>query len=128
MEAHFVTIPADAFNRKDTKIIPVMVRYFLPEEGVKVKLLDFKSVPGETAAILTDSLMCSLRDHQLTEKIIAYCGDNCNTNFGGVKRNGKNNVFNRLKNELGREIFGIGCGAHIVHNCIKLQLIFYLLK
>lgn len=24
-----------------------------------------------------------------------------------------------MKNELGREINGIGCGAHIVHNCMQ---------
>ena len=32
--------------------MPIVVRYFLLESGVKVKLLEFKSVPGETAELL----------------------------------------------------------------------------
>ena len=118
-EINFVTLTADASNRKDVKVIPVMVRYFWPEEGVKSKLLDFHSVPGETADIITNCLVSTLKKNDLTQKIVAYCGDNCNTNFGGVKRKGKNNVFSYLKKELGRNIVGVGCGAHIVHNCIQ---------
>ena len=59
--------------------------------------------------------MSTLKKNDLTQKIVAYCGDNCNTNFGGVKRN----LFSYLKKELGRNIFGVGCGAHIVYNCIQ---------
>ena len=77
----------------------VKVRYFWPEEGVKSKLLDFHSVPGETAAIITNCLVSTLKKNDLTQKIVAYCGDNCNTNFGGVKRKGKNNVFSYLKKD-----------------------------
>ena len=115
-EINFVTLTADASNRKDVKVIHVMVRYFWPEEGVKSKLLDFHSVPGETADIITNCLVSTLKKNDLTQKIVAYCGDNCNTNFGGVKRKGKNNVFSYLKKELGRNIVGVGRGAHIVHN------------
>lgn len=34
-------------------------------------------------------------------------------------RRGQNNVYALLKKELGRNIIGIGCGAHIVHNTIQ---------
>ena len=63
-------------------------------------------------------MVSTLKKHDLTQNILAHCGDNCNTNFGGVNRKGKNNVLNYLKKELGRNIVGVGCGAHIVHNCI----------
>lgn len=118
-KSNFVTISMDSSNRKEIKIVPVIVRYFQPDFGIKVKLLEFKSVSGETAEILTKHIMLVLKEHDLNKKIIAFCGDNCNTNFGGVKRRGKNNVFAHIKNELGREINGIGCGAHIIHNCIQ---------
>ena len=68
-----------------------MVRYFWPE-GVKLKLLDFHFVFGETADIITNCLVSTLKKNDLTQKIVAYCGDNCNTNFGSVNRKGKNNV------------------------------------
>lgn len=51
--------------------------------------------------------------------MVALCADNTNTNFGGVKRRGQNNVWRRMQASLGKEIIGIGCGAHIVHNCLQ---------
>ena len=36
-----------------------------------------------------------------------------------MARAGANNVHKRLKDKLGRDCFGIGCGAHIVHNASK---------
>lgn len=53
---------------------------------------------------------------KISDKICAFAADNCNTNFGGIHRQGKNNVFFRLKQELGREIVGVGCASHIIHN------------
>lgn len=48
----------DASNRKDIKIIPVIIiRYFQSEFGIQVKLIEFKSVLGETAEILTNHIM-----------------------------------------------------------------------
>lgn len=55
----------------------------------------------------------------LRNKIAALCADNTNTNFGGCKRQGKNNVWRKLENILQRELVGIGCGAHILHNCLQ---------
>ncbi|GBN25688.1 hypothetical protein AVEN_74584-1 [Araneus ventricosus] len=87
--------------------------------SLQVKLLDFKSVADETSEILTNHLCSVLLQNDLNNKVVGFCGDNCNTNFGDVKRAGQKNVFHRLKNSLGREINGIGCGAHIVHNCVQ---------
>ena len=95
------------------------MRYFVPEQGVKVKLLEFQSVPGETSEILANYLVSVKKKNDLVQKVVGFCGDNCNTNFGGVKRKGVNNVYVLLKKELARNIVGIGCGAHIVHNCLK---------
>lgn len=90
-----------ASNRKEIELVPIIVRYFNPNEGVKVKLMEFKSVPGETSEILTSPLMSVLMENNLDKKWVGFCGDNSNTNFGGVKRQGKNNVFTRLKVGLG---------------------------
>lgn len=117
--SNFVTLTIDASNRKAIKIVPCIVRYFVPEQGVKVKLLEFQSVPGETSEILANYLVSVIKKNDLVQKVVGFCGDNCNTNFGGVKRKGVNNVYVRLKKELARNIVGIGCGAHIVHNCLQ---------
>ena len=42
-KANFISASIDALNRKEIKIVPVVVRYFVPDVGVKVKLLEFKS-------------------------------------------------------------------------------------
>ncbi|GBM01387.1 hypothetical protein AVEN_236209-1 [Araneus ventricosus] len=118
-KSNYVSVSMDASNRKDIKLEPIVVCYFNPNSGVQVKLLDFKSVAGETSEILTNRLCCVLLQNDLNNKVVGFCGDNCNTNFGGVKRAGQKNIFHRLKNSLGREINGIGCGANIVHNCMQ---------
>lgn len=60
-----------------------------------------------------------MKKYKLLDKIIAFSGDNCNTNFGGILRKGKKNVFSILNNNLKTNINGIGCAAHILHNAIQ---------
>lgn len=48
-KSNFVSFSMNASNRKEIKLVPIIVRYFNPNEGVKVKLMEFKSVPGETS-------------------------------------------------------------------------------
>lgn len=67
----------DASNRKDIKIIPVIIiRYFQSEFGIQVKLIEFKSVLGETAEILTNHIMSVLKEHNLDKKVVGFYGDN----------------------------------------------------
>ena len=96
-QINFVTVSIDASNMKEVKLVPIVVRYFLPESGVKVKLLEFKSVPGETAEILSEYLLSVLDQTKLKDKLIGFCADNCSTNFGGVNRRGHNNVFYKVR-------------------------------
>ena len=75
-QVNFVTVTIDTSNRKEVKLVPIVVRYFLPETGVKVKLLQFKSVPGKTAAILIEYLLSVLDRTALNEKLIGFCAGN----------------------------------------------------
>ena len=56
--------------------------------------------------------MSIIKRHEIENKVADFCGDNCNSNFGGVNRRSANNVYSRLKE-------GIGCSAHIIHNIIQ---------
>ena len=50
---------------------------------------------------------------------MAFTGDNCNTMFGGLRRNEQgNNVFAKLKKMLNPSLIGVGCSAHVLNNCI----------
>ena len=46
-KANFVFVTIDASNKKEVKIVSVMVCYFVPDVGVKVKLLKVQSLPGK---------------------------------------------------------------------------------
>ena len=94
-QINFVNVLIDASNMK-MKPVPIVVSYFLPESDVKVKLLEFKSIHGETAEILSEYLVSVLDQTKLKDKLIGFCADNCNTNFGGVNRRG-HNVFYKVK-------------------------------
>ncbi|KAL4126106.1 hypothetical protein QTP88_010335 [Uroleucon formosanum] len=115
----FVSILVDASNHKAIKLVPVIVRYFSPTTGVRNKILEFSNLPGETADLIHNQIIKVLNSFNLTEKIISYSADNTNTNFGGLQRKGKNNVFIKLKETLNKEILGMCCYAHIIHNSIQ---------
>lgn len=113
---NFVTLITDTSNRKADKMLPVMVRGFDEEKGVQIFKLAVKLIPNETSETIAKGLLEIGQQWKVTEKVVAFGADNCVTNFGGVNRNGDKNVFSRLKKELGREIVGVGCVAHIIHN------------
>lgn len=74
-----------------------MVRYFIPPEGVKTKILEFDELTGETAFKITKYITNILNKWRIEKKVIAFSGDSTNTNFGGIARRVKNNVYLKLK-------------------------------
>ena len=62
---NFVAVTIDASSTKEVKLVPIVIRYFLPESGIEVKLLQFKSVPRETAEILSKYLLSVLDQTKL---------------------------------------------------------------
>lgn len=97
-------------------MLPVVCRGFDEEEGVKVFKLGVKLIANERSETIGNELIGTGKHWEVENKIVAFGGDNCNTNFGGVDRNGENNVFYRLKEMLNRKIVGVGCNCHIIHN------------
>jgi hypothetical protein len=81
--------------------------------------LDFQSLPGNKPEMLTSYLSLVFKTHSLSNKFVGFCGDNCNIEFGGVKLKGANNVYISLRKGIRRNIVGVGCGAHIVQNCLQ---------
>lgn len=116
-KCNFVSIATDASNHGNIKMFPVMMRYFIPTEGVKIKIIEFVAQSNETGVAVFDLLNTSIDSNNAREKLIAFFADNAPTNFGSVNRTGERNVFHRLK-EQNPNILGIGCLAHILHNSI----------
>lgn len=117
-ERRYVSLTTDASNHGNTKMMPVVVRYFMPTVGVQVKLLCFSSERGETSAIIETLIKRTADDYGISDKVVGFCGDNCPTNFGNSSRGGTNNVYYRLK-QWKPGMIGVGCAAHVVHNALK---------
>ncbi|XP_074857908.1 uncharacterized protein LOC142017138 [Carettochelys insculpta] len=115
----FITLSWDASNKKDQKLFPVLVRYFCPISGIHTKIIEFSSLPCETSDVQCEFLYQLIQKHSLSEKLVGICVDNTNSHFGGAKHAGKSNIWQKLQIRLGKEIFSIGCGAHMVHNCLQ---------
>lgn len=118
-KANYISVLVDAWNHKSVKLVPVIVRYFNPENGIKNNILDFSHPPEERAELIQNKIISVLKKFELEEKIISFSGDNTNTNFSGIARKAKNNVFLKLKNTLKRHILGLGCCAHVIYNSIQ---------
>jgi hypothetical protein len=50
---------------------------------------------------------------------LGICADNTNSNFGGRRRHGTGNIFYKIKADLGKDLIGVGCAAHIINNSIQ---------
>lgn len=114
----YIGVCTDASNHGSLKIFPVLIQYFDREYGIQLRIVELKSLQNEKSETICDLISTTLEHCHLKNKCIAFTADNCNTNFGGVQRKGQNNVFFRLKNVLQKEVIGVGCPAHILHNCI----------
>ena len=73
---------------------------------------------NECAVTIATEIKKTLPEKGLLEKCVSFTGDNCNKNFGGLRRieTGKN-VFAHLKKDK-PSLVGIGCPALILNNCI----------
>lgn len=99
-------------------LFPIVVRYFIPTEGVRVKLLELTKQKGGTAKILADCIKETAEKSGIADKVTGFCADSCPTNFGSRERGGNNNIYYLLK-EWEPNLTGIRCAAHIVHNALK---------
>jgi len=105
-EAKYVSVMVDSSNHSNLKLVPVLVRYIAPTRGIQVKVIEFQNLTGDTSEILVNHILSVLEKYKITEKVIAFCGDNCNTNFGGLARKGKKQCFLPVKQQCENEYFG----------------------
>lgn len=117
-KCNLICISTDASNHGNTKMFPIVVRYFLPTKGVRVRVLDFYAATDERSETITDLVWKTAENYKIKNQIVAYCADNAKINFGGETRGGMNNVFYRMKSQLSH-LIGVGCTAHVVHNALK---------
>lgn len=108
------SISTDASNRGNVKLIPLILTYFILEEGTKNKIINFYSDDYESSAEIAKNTMDSLLSVGLSiENVSAYSADNANVNYGK-----HNSVFLKLR-ELNKSILKANCNCHVIHNAAK---------
>jgi hypothetical protein len=120
-KANFISVMPDASNHKYAKILLVLVRYFEPSKGVRVKVLELKSLPGERAETVSESLTNCLSGVNRRDKIVSIYAENTNCYFGVASKKVVNKVFTKLKESLGHDLLGVGCSARVIHNIIQTE-------
>lgn len=113
-KANFVSIFIDASNLEIHETCPCSL-FFVYNGSSKRNFVVFKYTWRDRR----NHIVKVLNENALSDKIIRFSADYTNTNFGGMLRKGKNNVFLKLKQTLNRNILGMGCCAHIIRNSIQ---------
>ena len=117
-EILYIGVPTDDSNHKSTKLFLVVMQYFhWKNGGMQSKSLDVRSPKNETSLTIANEVKETLKKRRLFDKCIFFTGDNCNTNFGGIRRRRRNNVFTHLNSEV-PGLVGVRCPAHIFNNCL----------
>ena len=113
------SISVDASNHNEVKLFPLVIRFFSAKAGINVRLLDLRSMPGETSEQIMNFIVSTVEENDLDlQQLTSFCADNAPVNFGGSNQGGKNNVFYHLS-ERKTCLIPVGCPAHILHNAAE---------
>ena len=95
----YCAVATDGSSHDGLKLFSVLVQYFdWKKGGIQSRLIQFKNRHNETADTIAGYVKETLEKSGLSEKCVAFTGDNCNTMFGGFRRNELgNNVFAKLR-------------------------------
>lgn len=79
-------------NHGNQKIFPTLIQYFDWKTDVKIKVIELKILPNDTAQPINTYILDTLRRHNFSNNCVAVSANNTNTNFGGLKRNTVENI------------------------------------
>jgi len=114
------SVSIDASNHNEVKLFPLVISFFSAKVGVRVRILDLRSMPCETSQQIVSFICSSLEENGLRlENVTSFCADNAPVNLGGRQQTGKNNVFNRLLEKTSARLIPIGYPVHILHNAAE---------
>lgn len=95
-------------------MFPVLITYFIPDQGIKSKLLDFYLDDYEDSDAITKQLLRTLEDNSLpVSSMTSYSADNASVNYGNKK-----SVFQKLKDKV-PGLVKASCFCRVLHNAGK---------
>lgn len=106
----FISLGTDSSNHGNKELFPFVLQSFdFNKGGTQVRLLDLRGTFDEKAQTIAGVIQQLLAKYNLKDKIVAFFGDNTNTNFGSKNRGGKKKIFALLKENVNPKLVGIGC-------------------
>jgi hypothetical protein len=108
----YFSIASDASNHGSSKMIPVAIKFWTPQDGTHNRVLDFYSDSEQFAGVIANQLTSRLEKTDLL-KVSAFFAGNASVNYGK-----HSSVFQNLKN-VNDGIIVANCPAHILHNAVK---------
>ena len=95
-------VATDGSNQNELKLFPIIIQYFdCRKSGLQSKLVEFTNKANETADTIATYVKDTLDKKMLLKKCVAFTGNNCNTRFGGLRRNKQgNNGFAKFKEKV----------------------------
>lgn len=113
----YFSISSDATNHGCIKIFPILARYYSPDRGLQICLLDFYEDSNETAIAIHSNLETRLKQLGLDLKnVSSYSADNANVNFGI-----HHSVYQLLLKD-NANLYPSQCAAHMLHNSVKFAI------
>ena len=88
------SISVDASNHNEMKLFPLVIRFFSAKVEIDVRLLDLRSMPGETSEQIVNFIISSVEENDLDlQQLTSFCADNAPVNFGGSNQEEKTMCF-----------------------------------
>ncbi|XP_042325766.1 SCAN domain-containing protein 3-like [Sceloporus undulatus] len=113
-------VSIDDSNHLSLKVFPILIQFFdYKAGGIQSRVIELEAIPSETSDTVSSYISSTLKHFDILNKCVAFAGDNTNTNLGGLKRAEGNSVFSKLKKSVNKNLVGIDCPAHILHNTIQ---------
>jgi hypothetical protein len=79
--AKFISEMTDSSTHKHTKLVPISLRYFVPQQRVKMKIIEFTNLSEESSTQLTGRIIRVLEEAKLIDKVVSLSAVDTNTNF-----------------------------------------------
>jgi hypothetical protein len=110
----YFSIASDASNYGSSRMFPVAIQLWTPQDGMQNRVLDFYSDSEESAGAIVNQLTDRLEKVDLSiQKVLAFPADNASVNYGKHLP-----VFQNLK-KVNDRIIAANCPAYILHNAVK---------
>jgi hypothetical protein len=80
--AKFISDMTGSSTHKHTKLVRISVRYFVPQHGVKIKIIEFTNLSEESSVQLNEHITRVREEAKLIDKAVSLSADDTHISVG----------------------------------------------